>query len=235
MTSSNADQLRQLTLGIGWNVEATLAQFVTGANADALAALQGRIGGGLDSLMLFGAAGTGKTHLLQAACRELAAGTSSYVPLSAMSELSPALLEGLDAVSLVALDDVQAIAGRRDWEEAIFHLFNGMRARGGRLLLAARQPPGGLDLALPDLTSRLQWGLVYRLQPLDEDALLAALQQRAGQRGLELPPDVGRFLLNRFPRDSHSLFGLLETLDQAALAAQRRLTIPFVRQVLALP
>lgn len=234
MTSSNADQLRQLTLGIGWNAEATLAQFVAGPNADALAALRGELGAATEPLMLHGVAGTGKTHLLQAASRELADGTSSYVPLAAVSELSPALLEGLDAMALVTLDDVQAIAGRRDWEEAVFHLFNGIRARGGRLLLAARQAPGALDLTMPDLTSRLQWGLVYRLQPLDEDALLLALQQRAGQRGLELSAEVGRFLLTRFPRDCHSLFGLLETLDQAALAAQRRLTIPFVRQVLAL-
>ncbi|MCK8516083.1 DnaA regulatory inactivator Hda [Methylonatrum kenyense] len=234
MPSSNADQLRQLALRIGWEPEATLEQFVAGANSDALAALRGELGSDSESLVIYGAAGTGKTHLLQAACRELAGGTSSYVPLAAASELSPALLEGLDAMTLVALDDLQAIAGHGAWEEAVFHLFNGIRARGGRLVLAARQAPSALGLLMPDLTSRLQWGLVYRLQPLDEDALLAALQNRARQRGLELPSEVGRFLLNRFPRDCHSLFGLLETLDRAALAAQRRLTIPFVRQVLGL-
>ncbi len=229
---SQADQLRQLALGIVWNAEATLEQYVPGPNADALAALRGDLGDGAAPLLLYGGRGSGKTHLLQAACRDLAADGSSYVPLASARDLSPELLQGLEMLPLVALDDLQAVAGDRLWEEAIFHLFNRLQAHGGRLLMAGRESPAHLPLLLPDLVSRLQWGLVYRLQPLAEADLLLALQRRARQRGLELPHETAQYLLRRVPRDSHTLFGLLDVLDRAALAAQRRLTVPFVRQVL---
>lgn len=229
---SHADQLRQLALGIVWNAEATLDQYVPGPNADALAALRGDLGDAAAPLLLYGGRGSGKTHLLQAACRDLAADGSSYVPLASARDLSPELLQGLETLPLVALDDLQAVAGERLWEEAIFHLFNRLQARGGRLLMAGRESPAHLPLLLPDLVSRLQWGLVYRLQPLAEADMLLALQRRARQRGLELPHETAQYLLRRVPRDSHTLFDLLDVLDRAALAAQRRLTVPFVRQVL---
>jgi len=143
------------------------------------------------------------------------------------------MLEGLEQQAVVTVDDVHAIAGQAAWEEALFHLFNRLREAGNRLVVSARGAPAALNLQLPDLVSRLGWGPVFQLQPLDDDGKRAALQLRARQRGMELPDEVAWYLLRRSPRDMDSLFELLQRLDVASLAAQRRLTIPFVRGLIA--
>jgi DnaA family protein len=111
-------------------------------------------------------------------------------------------------------------------------LFEQLRQAGGRLVVSAAAPPGDVRFGLPDLASRLKSGGVYRLQPLDDAGRLAALQIRARFRGFDLPDDTGRYLLNRLARGPASLFRVLDTLDRAALVAQKRLTIPFVRSIL---
>jgi len=181
---------------------------------------------------LWGATGTGRTHLLQAACQGAAAAgaTAVYLPLAQHAEFSPELLEGLETTRLVCLDDVDAIAGLDAWEQALFHLYNRLRDSERRLLAAADRAPGALPLNLADLRSRLGWGPVFQLRALSDTDKLAALKLRALHRGLELSDEVGQYLLKRCPRDLHSLFSLLDSLDRAALAAQRRLTIPFVRE-----
>jgi DnaA family protein len=99
-------------------------------------------------------------------------------------------------------------------------------------LSAAHAAPEQLGVCLPDLRSRLGWGGVYALQPVDDAARMQILRVRAHERGLELPEDTAQFLLRRCPRDLPALMALLERLDAAALTAQRRLTVPFVREVL---
>ena len=143
------------------------------------------------------------------------------------------MLEGLERADLVCLDDVDALAGAQEWEQAVFALYNGLREHGGRLLAAGPVPPAALPLELEDLRTRLAWGLVYQLQPLDDEDKLRGLQQRARERGLELPDAVARYLLQRCRRDMASLLHCLDELDRASLAAQRRLTIPFVKEVMA--
>jgi DnaA family protein len=100
--------------------------------------------------------------------------------------------------------------------------------------MAARPPPALLAWALPDLGSRCAAGAVLQLRALDEAEQQQALQLRARLRGFELPEETSRWLQRRFPRDMRRLYGLLDTLDEAALAAQRRLTVPFIREVLGL-
>jgi DnaA family protein len=73
---------------------------------------------------------------------------------------------------------------------------------------------------------------MYQLQSLDDNQKHAALQFQAAKRGMELPDEVADFLLRHSARDMHSLSGLLTQLERASMAAQRRLTIPFARQVL---
>jgi len=114
----------------------------------------------------------------------------------------------------------------------VFGLFEQLRQSGGRLVVTASAAPGEIRFRLADLASRLKSGGVYRLQPLDDAGRLEALQIRARFRGFELPDDTGRYLLNRTPRGPANLFRVLDTLDRAALVAQKRLTIPFVRSVL---
>ena len=87
---------------------------------------------------------------------------------------------------------------------------------------------------MPDLRSRLGWGLIYQLKVLDDQQRLQALQLRARQRGCEMPYETGRYLMRRLPRNMAALFDLLDQLDEASLVAQRKLTVPFVKSVLGL-
>ncbi len=182
-------------------------------------------------LVLWGESGTGKTHLLEAACRaaQERGYAPLYVPLAEKMDLTTALLEDVEQVPLVCVDDVDAIAGDATWEAALFALYEQLRAHGGMLILAARSSPAAIGLKLADLATRLAAGLVYQLQPLADQEKVAALRLRAQRRGLEMTEEVANYLLTRFPRDTHSLFALLDKLDAATLAAQRRLTIPFLR------
>ncbi|RFA30435.1 DnaA regulatory inactivator Hda [Alkalilimnicola ehrlichii] len=227
----------QLALDLGLDDSASFTSYYPGPNAEALAAVRAcALGTGESNLFLYGDKGLGKTHLLQAACRA-AAGEGAlavYLPLADALTWSLQVLEGLETMSLVAVDDVHLLRQHQDWQVALFHLFNSVRDAGGRLLFAAQDKPGDLGFSLPDLVSRLQWGLVLRLQDLDDEEKLAGLCFRAHQRGLELPRETAQYLLARFPRDMAYLFDTLDRLDQASLAAQRRLTIPFIRQVLQL-
>lgn len=222
----------QLPLQIRFRDGMTFAEFVPGRNAEAVCHLEDAFAAG-QSVYLWGAAGTGKTHLLQAVCR-LGAGRAEavvYVPLRQRAELSPAMFDGLEALALVCIDDVDAIAGDAAWEAALFHLFNRVRDRGGRIALAGAASPRALGLGLPDLATRLAWGLVFQLHPLADEEKAQALRLRAQARGMDMPEAVARYLLQRHARDMVALFALLERLDRASLAAQRRLTVPFVREV----
>jgi DnaA family protein len=228
----------QLPLQIGLRPPATLEGFVPGDNAQALAGVRAcALGQGEPLLFLAGAAGSGKTHLLAGACdlASRAGRRGAYLPLGAAGGLAPGLLADLDRLDLVCLDDLDGIAGDRTWEEAVFGLFNGLRDHGGRLIVAAAGRPGDLPLALPDLRSRLGWGLTLVLQPLRDDQLCAALEAAAAARGLRLGDGVARHLVERLPRALPELVRVLDRLDQASLAAQRPLTLPFVRAVLARP
>jgi DnaA-homolog protein len=206
-----------------------------GANGAAVAGLSQLVHGSAQApLWIHGPAGVGKSHLLQAACalagkRGL---TSAYLPFAASAELVPGMLIGLEQLDLVALDDVDAIAGQPAWEQGLFTLYNELLEPGGRLLCSAREPPAGVAFALPDLASRLSACVVHRLQPLAEHDQGLALRRRAEHRGLELPDETLSYLTRRAPRDFAALCRLLDELDTEALAAQRRLTVPFVREVL---
>lgn len=224
----------QLPLGIRWDDSASLESFLAGHNRQAVAAVERLLAGDEVSVYLRGGPGTGKSHLLQAAARACSQQgvPAAYLPLGADLGGGTDVLDGMEQLGLVALDDIQAVAGDSAWEVALFHAFNRMRDAGTPLLLAAVDRPEAIGLQLPDLLSRLQWGLMERLHPMDDDQRLAALRHRAELRGLDLPPEAGQYLMRRQPRDLRSLFGLLETLDRAALAEQRRLTVPFIRKVL---
>lgn len=189
---------------------------------------------GRPMLWLWGPAQSGKSHLLQACAADASEHglTAAYLPLGAVHGLPVGALDGLGALDLVCLDDVERTAGDPAWERALFGLFEALRQAGGRLVVSSEAPPGEPGFALPDLASRLKSGGVYRMQPLDDEARLAALQVRARFRGFELPDDTARFLLARLPRGTGELFTVLDQLDRAALVARKRLTIPFVRSVL---
>ena len=228
---------QQLPLGLQLQASARFSNFLAGPNDELIGQLmQTANGTGEPFFLLWGASGSGKSHLLQASCH-LATDqdrTAAYVSLEDISNLSPELLEDWENYQLVCVDDVHRIAGKQHWEEALFNLYNRIRERRGHLIVSSVSMPAGHAFRLPDLVSRLGWGLVYQLNPLNDEQRLAALQQRAMQRGCEMPAETGRYLLRRLPRDIPALFELLDKLDEASLAAQRKLTVPFVKSVLGL-
>lgn len=224
----------QMILGVQLPQSATLDAFVGETNAHVRAAVEQIVDGRSERLFLHGPAASGKTHLLQAACRAAgdAGDRSVYVPLAQVAEQAESLLAGLQDMDCVCIDDVAAIAGDRDAEIALLSLTDGLRAHGGRLLAADRQPPRDIGLTLPDLASRLAWGGAVSANELDDDDKLDLLVERAAQRGMELPSATARWLLRHGERDVPALMAALDTLDHASLAAHRRLTIPFVKQTL---
>jgi len=172
--------------------------------------------------------------LLQAICHTASSQQLQvvYLPLHQCMSMSSAIFEGLEHMDIVCIDDLDAIAGNGQWETALFHLFNRIRDAGTYLVIAASATVQELDLTLPDLQSRMSWGLSYGLQQLDDEQLAAAIQMRAAVRGIELGDDVAAYILKRSPREMNVLFDLLEKLDHESLVAKRRLTIPFVKEFL---
>ena len=185
-------------------------------------------------LWLWGPTDAGKTHLLQAAVNAADGNgfRSAYLPLSTGSGLSPEVLEGMGELDFICVDDVDAIAGDKTWEQGLFHLFESLRGSGGRLVLAAKESPLHCGFALQDLVSRFSSGATFRLTQLSDEDKLRAIQMRAEWRGLVLPDDTARYLISRVDRGFSQLFSLLDQLDREALKAQKKLTIPFVKAVL---
>jgi DnaA-homolog protein len=226
--------MRQLPLGVRLPDRAVFESFLPGHNAQALEHLRRIARAESNGLTwLCGPSGSGKTHLLQATCSAVSThGRAGYVPLAQMASLGPAVLEGLTQLELLALDDFDEVAGQREWELRVFALLRELEEGGGRLVVAAHSPPALIHWSLPDLGSRCAAGAVFQLRALSEDEQRAALQLRARLRGLELPDETWHWLQRRLPRDMRTLYELLDTLDEAALSAQRRLTVPFIREVL---
>jgi DnaA family protein len=144
-------------------------------------------------------------------------------------------IAAVDAEGLLAIDDVQAIAGEREAERALFDLYNRAKAADARMLFAASASPADLGVTLPDLVSRLAMCTQYALRPLDDAGRRAMLRVLAGRLGLRLDDDVLDWWFARQPRDPASLVALLQRADRASLAAQRRITIPFLRELLETP
>jgi DnaA family protein len=222
--------MRQIPLGVRLQDRTVFASFLPGDNGLALTALQHMADGSGDRTMfLHGATGSGKSHLLQALCAAVAG--SAYFPLAQLLASGPDVLEGADRLAAVALDDVHVVVGSTPWERRLFSLYNECEVHGTRLVISARPPAAGLGVVLPDLRSRLSSMPHFALHPLDEAQQREALQLRAAQRGLELPDETVRYLQRRYARDMSSMQALLDKLDAASLEEQRRLTVPFIRQV----
>ena len=187
-----------------------------------------------DAVFLQGAHAVGKTHLLLACCAatEQAGRHPVYLALASLGGRLAAAIEGLDQADLVAVDDVDAIAGQREDEVALFNLHNAVRDAGGVLVYAAGVGPDALPLVLPDLRSRLAQCARWTLPVLDDAGRAGLLRQRAASRGLDFDDAALEWMLRRCSRDLASLTALFERLDRASMAAQRRLTVPFLRQVL---
>ncbi|WP_373768054.1 DnaA regulatory inactivator Hda [Glaesserella sp.] len=193
---------------------------------------------------IWGGKSSGKSHLLKAVSNHylLNQQSATYIPLEKSHYFAPTVLDNADQLDVVCLDDLQAVAGDDEWELAIFDLFNQIREQQGLfsqgkktlLLISADCPPYQLAIRLPDLHSRLTWGEVYRLDEPSDEQKRIILQRNAHHKGLELSDEVANFLLKRLDRDLQVLMNQLELLDHASLREQRKLTLPFVKEILGL-
>ena len=225
----------QLPLQFEFKPDYTFNSFFAAKNQEIVSHLQRSIdGGGESQIVIWGNQGEGKSHLLHACCQFARQQQQSafYLPLAADDHASPKILEGLENVMLVCLDNIDRICGHDAWENALFNFYNRQRDNNHKLILASQMAPDALPIKLPDLKTRLSWGLTLKLQQLDDHEKVTVMIIKAKQQGLEISPQVGQFLLNHYARDLPSIWKILDKIDHATLAAKRKLTIPFVKQIM---
>ncbi|HLP96831.1 MAG TPA: DnaA regulatory inactivator Hda [Sideroxyarcus sp.] len=214
--------MTQLLLGIAPEWNPTLDNFVAGRNVELLSALRHALaaGQGERCLYIWGEAGSGKSHLLQAAvAMAQAAGQAAVYACGEVPE----------AAQVVAADDV----GRLDdvAQIALFALYNRMREQGGMLLVSGTEAPAFLKLR-DDLRTRLGWGLVYQVHALNDAEKAQALQHHAQARGFGLPQEVITYLLRHGRRDLPALLATLDALDEHCLRLKRAASVPLLKEVM---
>ncbi|MCV2884040.1 DnaA regulatory inactivator Hda [Aestuariibacter sp. AA17] len=231
---------KQLSLPVQLPDDETFSSFMTGQNIQLVTYLNELLEPDSDQPFLTfisGDQGAGKSHLLYSVCHRAEKRHYShfYLNLSQRSEWSTSILNDLENVKVICIDDVHAIAHDPAWQLALFDLINRVReAQHSLLIMTANAGPKQLGVELPDLASRLSWGVAYHVQPLSEDERLLTLISRAERRGIALSMDVARFMMTHMQRDMASLMKALEKLDNISLQQKRRLTIPFIKDVLSL-
>lgn len=215
----------QLIFELAGTEPPSFANFVAGHNAEAMALLTRAARGEVPEtgILLWGAPGAGKTHLLRAT-----AGFASAQGRAARYCASPADVPSapLSAPSLVAIDAVDTADAAT--QGSLFTLFNALAATGGQMIAAASIPPAQLTLR-EDLRTRLGWGLVYEIVALSDADKPAALAAYGRERGFDLPDEVIAYLLAHGRRDMSSLVATLAALDRHSLAVKRPITLPLLR------
>ena len=231
--------MKQLALDLGPGDVPGLDAFVTGHNTELLAWLQAWPDSAQPGAptYIWGAPGLGKTHLLKGlASHALAQGWHVlWLDDGGFQSWECSIAE---APTLVLMDDCDSLdAQQQHWA---FNLFIESAAAQSApehgpamaIVAAGRVPPTDLSVR-DDLRTRLGWGLIFGLQALDDDGVKSALEQEARRRGLRLHEGVLPYLLNHFSRDQGYLMRLLDQLDRFALAEQRVVTVPLLKQMLA--
>lgn len=226
---------QQQPLQFTYNTDYSFASFHASCNQELVQQLQDcASGNGEQQIFIWGQQGQGKSHLLQACCHAAHGDQQSnfYLSLAQTQAADPNILSGLESIKLVCIDNIQTIAGNTAWEQAFFRFYNQHREQGNQLIIASSVAPANLNIVLPDLKTRLAWGLCLKISTMNDEQRIAALAMKAKTMGLEITPKTGQFLLSRCARDFPSLWTLLEKIDYATLAAQRKPTIPLIKEIL---
>ncbi len=217
--------MKQIPLAIGIEAANSFDNFLPGANALAMAHLQA-LGAQSAPVYLWGPSGSGKTHLLQALVLHY---QQQGAQAGWFNADDPAPWGFDESWALIVIDRCDEL--QPDPQHAAFTLFVEATTRGVPIVAAGRLPPVDLPLR-EDLRTRLGWGHVFALQPLNETEMRAALRREADRRGVFLSDDVMSYLLTRFARDLKYLMAQLDRLDEFALANKRAITVPLLKQML---
>ena len=187
------------------------------------------------SLYLWGESGTGKTHLLQAACKQASESELhvAYIPLKQLPELSAEMLHDLGELDLVCVDNLECVAGNVEWQQGLTWLYNELRDNQHSFIISGNMSPINIPLEVEDLKSRLSWDQVYQIKSQSDDLKIEILKQKANARSFELSDEVIEYLIRRVDRDLGSLIDVLDKIDHASLAAKRKITIPFVKDLIS--
>jgi len=220
----------QLPLDITLRDEATLDRFVVGQNTELFNLINKLLEGQDQTILITGASDSGKTHLLQAICRH--SDDAIYLPLAMIEGLSPDIFEGLSQRPLVCLDDIQAIAGNAEMELALFTLINDLKEQERSFVFSSNDKLERIGFKLKDLVSRLSACTPYYLEMPDDEHKTVFLQQEARRRGVQINHEAINWILTHTPRDMTNLISLMHRLDEESLSRQRKITIPFIKQVL---
>lgn len=214
--------MQQLSLDVHLVQVPSFDNFVAGPNAELLALLRGIRAGDRPSKCLFiwGEAGSGKSHLLEA-IRQMMTGATV-----GLADNDPTPHHG----SQIALwDDCQNLSPEA--QSAGFATF--IRQAGdpkAMIIASADQAPLHLSLRA-DLRTRLGSGLIFQLKRLDDDQKAEVLRQHAASRQITLPEELLRYLLRHYPRDIRTLMQILESLDRFAFEQKRALSLPLLREM----
>ncbi len=185
-------------------------------------------------LFVWGSHSSGKTHLAQAICHTFDQSTNKtcvYLPLN-NEKISHHILEGLADVDLICIDSLESVRGSYDWQVALFNLYNELKDSSKKLIIFSKETPLQMQLELADLTSRLSSMSIYRLNKIDDENLVEFIQTSGKNVGVEINIEVATFILNRSDRSIINLKRIITTLDEQSLAHHRKVTIPFVKEIL---
>jgi DnaA-homolog protein len=229
---------QQIPLKLDLKENNTFANFYNGSNTQLVQSLQQLCS--KDSTLaekyiyLWGNSQSGRTHLLQACCHHINKTQAQCFYLSGQQYnlITPAIIENLEQYKLICIDDINLFLKNTAWEESLFHLFNKIKEHNSNLVISSQCAPNQLTNQLADLKSRLCSGLIFKLNQLNDEEKIKALQQRAYGRGLNLSNEASQYILHHTPRDLTNLFKTLNDLDKASLSQQRKLTIPFIKSII---
>lgn len=226
----------QLHLDLTLKDESTFQNFEPGDNSHLISWVKNIINGKERYTYLYGEQGVGKSHLLQAACHAASSQrkTSLYLPLSDHEHLSPHMLEGLEQLDLVCIDDIDKIAGLPDWEEALMHFYNRHKTTNNGLIITGKAKPNEINIKLKDLSSRLNWGMLFVVSPLNDEQKIQALRIKGTDKGMNLSHELCEYIIKRSPRSMNELTKIFKKLETSSLSSKRALTIPFAKKVLDL-
>jgi DnaA family protein len=222
----------QLTLDVQLRLDWNFDNFISGENIQIISALK-KIKNESASYFIWGKKGSGKTHLLNALCHDFQSrfpeASLAYLPLGEDFDFPTSCLDGLESCDLVCIENIDAVMGNNEWEQALFHFLNRMNDRERIIFISSNKPLTRLSVALPDLKSRISAALNFELKALKDDQVFVALRIKAIERGIKLDEDVLNYIEKRGPRDLLSLVNVLDTLDRESLKEKRAITVPFLK------